>query len=196
MYIVVTSMSAGKNLEKLFSKSLDYHEELGIILGYKFYDHRSISERRPSDFIVSSKNHVHLVECKEVTSRKNFFYEFDRTSESGQDDSLYRFANFFDHHQSWILINYNNRRSGRSRVDKYFIINIEDLNPVKKWIEKKSIRFDELEYYNRFIHPKKYENLEVKSNLLSVKYFYNMEIKKMSVDGLKRKLLNLESSFN
>jgi len=189
-------MSAGKNLEKLFSKSLDYHEELGVIIGYRFNDSRGISVRRPSDFIVMSKRTNHLVECKEVTSRKNFFYEFDRTSECGQDDSLHRFANFFNHHQSWILINYNNRRSGRSRVDKYFIINIEDLTPVIKWVDKKSIRFDELEYYNRFIHPKKYENLEVKDNLLSMKYFYNMEIKKMSVDGLKRKLLNLESVFN
>lgn len=189
-------MGNGKNLEKLFSKSLDYHKELGVLLGYKFYDHRSISQRRPSDFIVSSKRYVHLVECKEVTSRKNFFYTFDRTYESGQDDSLYNFANFFNHHQSWILINYNNRRSGRSRVDRYFIVNIDDMDAVKNWVDKKSIRFDEFEYYNRFIHPKKYENLEVNDNLLCVKYFYNMEIKKMSVDGLKRKLLNLESVFN
>lgn len=178
-----------KGLEALVAKSLSYYVDEGKMFGQKFPDATSMSSRRPADFWVLTKHGINHVECKEVTSTKKFYFDFNRLYKSGQYQQLYNFWNFSKIAVSWVIISFKNRKLG---VDNYYIFHIHDFKSIHNWIGKDSIRLDEIEYYNKFEHLKNCSRMYIDDDMTKLRYNYDMVLEKISVDGVKGKIIKLD----
>lgn len=177
-----------KGLEKLFSKSLKYYVDEGLILGQKYPDSGFVGSRRPSDFWMVTKDSIHHIECKQVTA-KRFYFPFCRLYNTGQYNELYKFWRFSDITHSWLVLNFKRKSQD---IDDYYIIHINDFKLIHEWIKKESLRISDLEYYYKFEFPK--TNSLVYIDLTGkVNYKYDMRLNKISVDGVKGKILDLKS---
>lgn len=178
-----------KGLEALVAKSLKYYRDQGILFGQKFPDATSDGSRRPADSWVMTKHGINHVECKEVTCKKDFYYDFNRLYDTGQYQSLYDFWMFSNIANSWVIISFKNRKLD---ADNYYIVHVYDYKLMHKWVDKGSIRLDEIEYYNKFEHSGNCSKIYFDDGLTKLRYKYNMILEKVSVDGVKGKILKLD----
>ena len=176
-------------LELLFANSLKYYREQGILFGQKFPDSMGEGSRRPADFWVLSKTGIHHVECKQITSLKEFSYDFNRLYYSGQYQQLLDFWSFSKLTNSWSIISFKNRKL---KTDRYYIIHIHDYKLLHEWVGKNSIRLDEIEYYAKFEYPKISSKRYIDHNFAKIRPSYNIILEKISVSGVKGKIIKLD----
>lgn len=155
---------AKNTLETLVSKSLKYYEEQNCGWADRFHDSKHQGRKKRFDFIVEGRKYSHAIECKDTTA-KGLKFETRRIIDTGQFNALVNFARAAKRCRSWVLFRFTNKKIGKQRIDKSFLINIVQLAVLIDNLSRKYITIEDLEkmieYSLHTIQPLKLEKLRV-----------------------------------
>ncbi len=119
--------------------SLRYLMERNKLYFIKYPDSVREYYRSPYDFLVLTERYNYAIEVKKVKTKS---FPFKNITEH-QIESLLKFSNLLKKNRSFVFINYRNgKRKIEEKINKAYMIEIEDFIKIKESINKKSIPMD------------------------------------------------------